>query len=296
MDIRTNLCFALSKKLMRAPATRTADSDAYGDWRSHSLSQSWSSFSDADITNKEVLDFGCGDGQLSFFLAREKNPKRIVGVDLDEAAIERARAKLSQLAPSRRNAVGFITGSADQLPVPDRCFDTILAFDCLEHVMSPRSILNDWYRVLRPGGRCLIEWFPYKGPWGPHMQDVIPIPWAHIIFGERALFRTAEKIYDLTDFTPRYWDLDEQGRKKPNKWRAYSSFEEQGYINKLGIRELRKLAHDSGFDLARLELHSFSGSAWRRVIGRTLMNTPIIGEYFVSYAIIELSRPLASIE
>jgi len=56
--------------------------------------------------------------------------------------------------------------------------DTLLAFDCLEHVMSPLPILQDWYRVLRPGGRCLIEWFPYKGPWGPHMESLIPIPWA----------------------------------------------------------------------------------------------------------------------
>ena len=86
--------------------------------------------------------------------------------------------------------------------------------------MSPESILRDWFRVLRPNGRCLIEWFPFKGPGGPHMESLIPIPWAHVIFGERAMFRAAEMIYDLPEFVPRHWDLDERGKKKPNKWRA----------------------------------------------------------------------------
>ena len=156
--------------------------------------------------------------------------------------------------------------------------------------MAPGPILRDWYRVLRPGGRCLIEWFPYKGPWGPHMEALIPIPWAHVLFGERAMFRTAEKIYDLPGFVHRHWDLDADGRKKPNKWRAWSSFEEQGYINKLDMPTFENLAQTAGFRIDRLELHSFGGSNLRRLIGRTLMNLPWIGEYFVSYATIELVR------
>ncbi len=123
------------------------------------------------------------------------------------------------------------------------------------------------------------------------MEALIQIPWAHVIFGQRAMFRTAEKIYDLSEFIPRHWDLDEQGNKKPNKWRAWSSFEEQGYINKLDIPTFRTLAREAGFEIARYELHSFGGSRMRQSIGRMLMNTPLIGEYFVSYVIIELLRP-----
>ncbi|MGI9329434.1 MAG: class I SAM-dependent methyltransferase [Gammaproteobacteria bacterium] len=255
------------------------------------MSKSWAAFPDSYVTGKDVLDFGCGDGALSLFLASEKRPQKIVGVDINEPAIERARTSLAEAPGIEDGNVEFLCGTTDNLPVPDQSFDTLIAFDCMEHVMSPGPILRDWYRALRPGGRCLIEWFPYKGPWGPHMESLIPIPWAQVIFGESAMFRSAELIYDLPEFTPRHWDLDENGNKKPNKWRAWSSFEEQGYINKLDMSTFRHLAADAGFQIERCERHSFGGSRSRQAIGRMLMNMPLVGEYFLMYAIIELIRP-----
>ncbi len=291
-DIRTLSCFALSRRLIvRPPDKRDVDYGAYGDWRNASLSASWAAFSDAHVTGKDVLDFGCGDGQLTFFLAREKRPRRILGVDISTDAIERAKVTLSKLPGERETHIDFTLGSTEALPVADQSFDTLLALDCLEHVMSLNAILRDWYRVLRPGGRCLIEWFPYKGPWGPHMESLIPIPWAHVIFGERAMFRTAEMIYDQPEFVPRHWDLDEHGNKRPNKWRAWSSFKEQGYLNELDERTFQNLVRGAGFQVARFERHSFGGSRIRRAVGRLLMGMPIVGEYFVSFMNIELLRP-----
>jgi SAM-dependent methyltransferase len=160
----------------------------------------------------------------------------------------------------------------------------------MEHVMEPGEVLQEWRRVLVPGGRYLLEWFPYKGPWGPQMESLIPVPWAHVVFGERAMLEAAAQIYDHPAFVPRHWDLDDRGRKMPNKWRAWRSFKEQGYINKLGIPEFRRLAESAGFAIDRLELHSFDGGALRRAIGGALMHLPLIGEYFVSYSVIELRR------
>jgi len=275
---------------MDAPAERTVDSGAYQDWRSSSLSKSWSAFSDAYISEKDILDFGCGDGSLSIFLAKEKRPRQVLGVEICATDFELAKSALVRNPPPKSVDVEFLFGSTDSIPASDKSFDTLLAFDCLEHVMSPGPILQEWYRVLRPGGRCLIEWYPFKGPWGPHMEALVPIPWAHVIFGERAMFRTAEMIYDLPEFVPRHWDLDEHGNKLPNKWRAWSSFKEQGFINEVDIREFEIIARDSGFDMVRLERHSFSGSVFRQAVGRMLMSIPVLGEYFVSYVIIELVR------
>lgn len=286
MGIRTTLCFEISRRLMRPPPSRNATRDNYQAWRSDSLSASWRSFSDADIRGKDVLDFGCGTGELSFYLAERAPPRSIIGVDLSVEAIARAQA-VGRPFPC---PIEFRVGTPETIPVPSGSIDTLVAFDCLEHVMEPRAIFREWARVLRPGGKCLIEWFPYRGPWGPHMESLIPIPWAHIIFGQRAMFRAAERLYDHPKFVPRHWDLDANGAKRPNKWRAWSSFEEQGYINELGLGDFRSFVRQSGLEVQRLEVRSFSGSLLRRGLGHLLMKTPIIGEYFMSYTVVELGK------
>ncbi len=105
------------------------------------------------------------------------------------------------------------------------------------------------------------------------------------------MFRAAERLYDLPQFVPRHWDLDASGNKLPNKWKRWSSFRAQGYINELDTKTFRSLARAAGFEIARFETHSFGGSAFRKAIGRTMMRLPLIGEYFVSYTVIELLRP-----
>lgn len=282
MDLRTRLCFELSRLLMRPPEVSTVDYGAYDKWREESLASSWQRFGDPKIEAQDILDFGCGDGQLAGFIARHKNPLSVTGVDIDQAALQRARANFPD--------VTFIEGTVGGLPFPDRSFDVIVAFDMLEHVMQPGAILKELYRVLRDNGRLLIEWFPFKGAWGPHMESLIPIPWAHVLFGERAMFRAAEAIYDLSDFVPRHWDLDEHGRKKPNKWRQWSSFREQNYVNELDVPTVRRLAKEAGFCIERLDRYGFSGPAWRRMIGSALIRLPFLGDYFVVSTLIELKR------
>ena len=206
---------------MRAPDERTAEPDSYFGWRDEALVGSWRHFSDDELTGKDVLDFGCGAGPLAFLLISKGLAKSITGVDLYAHDLERARRTLAR-HPEYGEVLRFIQGDAERIPVPDESADLITAFDCLEHVMEPAPILAEWERVLRPGGRVLIEWFPFKGPWGPHMEALIPVPWAHVIFGEKAMFGAAAAIYDDPNFVPRHWDLDANGVKKPNKWKPVS--------------------------------------------------------------------------
>lgn len=290
MDLRTWVCFTVSRKLMRPAEVRTVDYPAYQQWRDESLSSHWEAFDDSWISAREILDFGCGDGQLSLFLARTKLPRRVVGVEIDRDGLERAKEALSSSHFPPGVEVEFVQGTSTTIPVPDQSFDTLLAFDCMEHVMSPSAIMHEWCRVLRPGGRCLIEWVPYKGPWGPHMESLVPIPWAHILFGERAMFRTAEMIYDLPGFQPRHWDLDPDGHRKPNKWRTWSSFSEQGYINQLDIAALKKIAGESRLKVVRTVKRGIAGSSMLRPISKILMAIPYAGEYFVSSYVLELER------
>lgn len=291
MSLRSNLCFALSRpainKAVPAPA---AYSDDYPAWRTESLAKSWSRFSDQDVNGRDVLDFGCGSGGLALYLATQKSPRFISGVDLYADDIDRANAALKAISPLPVARVEFLVGSEDGLPYSDAQFDTLLAFDCMEHVMAPAAIMAEWRRVLRPGGKVLIEWYTFKGPWGPHMTALVPIPWAHVIFGERAMFETAARLYDDPEYQPRHWDLDANGAKLPNKWTQWKSFAEQGYLNELSMPDFRKLAHELGFNITRVDQHGIGGqSGPLAAIGRGLTHVPVIGEYLTSHVIVELT-------
>jgi SAM-dependent methyltransferase len=43
------------------------------------------------------------------------------------------------------------------LPYPDASFDTILAFDVIEHIIDAYALMEEIYRVLKPGGELWIR-------------------------------------------------------------------------------------------------------------------------------------------
>lgn len=289
MTLQGELCFRLSKMLMKAPSVQGTDLGCYGEWRFDEMARSWSHFSDQSVANKDVLDFGCGDGPLSLFLALTTQPRSIIGVDLDARAVDRATASIAHHDSENLSCVPeFRLGEAGRIPIPDSSVDAVLAFDCMEHIMEPSAIMAEWRRVLRPGGRVLIEWFPFKGPWGPHMHNLIPIPWAHVLFGEHALFEAAERLYDDPDYVPRHWDYDECGARRPNRWREVRRICDAGYLNMLDVGNFRRIATEGGFRIDRLEAKALGAHGAKRVAGQLLLAMPMIGEYATNFIVAEL--------
>lgn len=287
MSVRGELCFRISKALMKPPAARIAGK--YGEWRYDEMVRSWSHFSNAAVDGKDVLDFGCGDGPLSIYLARTARPRSITGVDLLAEAVERARAAVASQDPATLACpLEFRLGDKQRLPIADATVDTILAFDCMEHIMDPQAIMAEWRRVLRPGGQVLIEWSPFKSPWGSHMQSLVPIPWAHVLFGEHALFEAAERLYDDSCYVPRHWDYDEEGRRRPNRWRSLRRFRDFDYLNELDVSTFRRIAADAGFTIERLEAKPLGSRGAKRAIGRLLLALPPIREYATNFIVAEL--------
>ena len=291
MSVRGELCFRISKALTKPPPATATDPDRYSEWRFDEVARSWSHFSNASVDGKDVLDFGCGEGPLSLYLAETAKPRSIIGVDLLARSIERANTAVARQDPrSLACKPDFRLGGADRLPIDDSSVDTILVFDCMEHIMDPEAIMAEWRRVLRPDGRVLIEWTPFKGPWGSHMNSIIPIPWAHVLFGERALFEAAERLYDDPDYVPRRWDYDEQGKRRPNRLRSLRRFRDAGYLNEIDIAAFRRIAAGAGFTIERLESKPLAahGAFAKRMVGKLLLALPVIGEYATGFIIAEL--------
>jgi SAM-dependent methyltransferase len=99
---------------------------------------------------RNVLEVGCGQGQMAHFLAREGC--RVVGIDLSEAQLAIARST----APAG-SACTFVCTSADQLDALGGPFDLIYSRFLLQHVPDPVAVLNAMAAQLAPGGTLAVE-------------------------------------------------------------------------------------------------------------------------------------------
>lgn len=101
-----------------------------------------------------VLDFGAGTGTLTL-LAKEKCPSsQIIGVDVDEAILERARRKREQ----RGLSVEYRLLSTNDLPFPPNHFDRILSCLVFHHLTNAVKMnsLREIRRVLKPTGELHV--------------------------------------------------------------------------------------------------------------------------------------------
>lgn len=290
MTIAETLCFQLSKRKVLSrqlgeagahPAT--FDAGDYQSWRTSELvGQFTKNFDATGLTGKDVLDFGCGEGDLSFYVANLP-VNSITGTDVDHARVESAIARAAQLplATKPRFIAASNTHSVD---MPDTSVDVLLCFDVLEHIMDYPSIIQEWKRVLRPDGEVMIWWMPWFHPYGHHIESLVPLPWAHVFFSDPTLIKTCARIYDMPEFKPRLWDLNDKGQKKPNKWLTMTELPE---VNRLSMAEFERLCGSVGFIIAERRIRGFGGGAVAQFT-HLFTRVPLLREFFTSSVVYRL--------
>jgi len=98
-----------------------------------------------------VLDLGSGPGMDSILAARRVGPTgKVIGVDLCEAMIEKARGNAELLG---LNNVEFVNAGIETLPLPDDSVDVAISNGVFNLCPDKPGVLAEAFRVLRPGGR-----------------------------------------------------------------------------------------------------------------------------------------------
>jgi SAM-dependent methyltransferase len=101
-----------------------------------------------------ALEVACGSGGITCRMAVETGAQ-CVGIDINAHGIEAAARKAREQNLTSR--VSFrVADAARELPFPDESFDAILCNDSINHLPGRPAVLQEWHRVLRPGGRLLF--------------------------------------------------------------------------------------------------------------------------------------------
>ena len=138
--------------------------------------------------DENVLDVGCGAGWLSRALARGVPEGRVVGMDISDEMIRRARAASLEF----ENLV-FVVGQVGEIPWEANFFSRAISVESAYYWPDPAKGLREIHRVLAGGGALWIVINYYKD--NPHCHQwgkILTIP-THLLSADEwaALFRDA---------------------------------------------------------------------------------------------------------
>jgi 2-polyprenyl-3-methyl-5-hydroxy-6-metoxy-1,4-benzoquinol methylase len=102
------------------------------------------------LENKQVLEYGCGEGSYAFWLARKG--AAVTGIDLSDVAIEQAQETASR---EHLEAVQFRVMNAEALGFGEDSFDMICGTGILHHLDLEKAF-PEIARTLKPNGKAVF--------------------------------------------------------------------------------------------------------------------------------------------
>ena len=127
---------------------------------------------------KTILDVATGTGDLAITALRI-HPEKIVGIDIAEEMLEAGRKKLQ-----KRDADHIISlekGDSENLRFKDGSFDATMVAFGVRNFENLEKGLTEMYRILKPGGQCLIlefskpKVFPVKQLYSFYFRNIVPM-------------------------------------------------------------------------------------------------------------------------
>lgn len=186
-----------------------------------------------DLKGKMVLDFGCGMGNTSLWLAREMGAL-VDGIDLDPNHIRIAR-ELNRKYEIK--GVNFDVRNILSAPL-DKQYDFIVLNDVIEHIKEewiPQILDTLINRNLKKGGVVFFSYPPWEGPHASHLQRAIRIPWIQF-FPQRYVYslirQNNRRLVGSKDLLTEYAELNHMTHKKL-----------MGYLKRFDLERIFRYSH-----------------------------------------------------
>lgn len=102
-----------------------------------------------DLSDKTVLDVGCGEGYSSRLITNKLT--KVIGIDINKKLISKASMKSPNFS--------FFVSNMNNLPFENSSINFILSCNSLMNAddETVASAIKEFYRVLKPKGKCLIS-------------------------------------------------------------------------------------------------------------------------------------------
>jgi demethylmenaquinone methyltransferase / 2-methoxy-6-polyprenyl-1,4-benzoquinol methylase len=105
---------------------------------------------------QRILDVATGTADLAISLKQALPNSEVIGVDFAEPMLEYGRKKVSRLALT----LPLLQGDGLNLDYPDNSFDALTIAYGIRNFSDRQRGLEEFYRVLKPGGRVVVLEFP----------------------------------------------------------------------------------------------------------------------------------------
>jgi len=133
-------------------------------------------FQETGTSRLTLLDMGSSTGIIDNFLANHFI--KVTGVDIDEEAVDYA------IRTFHKNNLDFRTADAMDLAFADNSFNVVVCTHIYEHVPDAQTMINEIFRVLKPGGICYFAAGNRLSLIEPHYKlpllSILPRPVAHL--------------------------------------------------------------------------------------------------------------------
>ncbi|MEX1239977.1 MAG: methyltransferase domain-containing protein [Cyclobacteriaceae bacterium] len=214
-----------------------------------------------DLKGKDVLDFGCGMGTTSLWLAREMEAK-VDGFDLDPNHIAVARELNLKFQVAR---VNFEVRNIIESPV-DKQYDFIVLNDVIEHIRIewiPKILDILIGRNLKKGGIIFFSYPPWEGPHASHLHRSIKIPWIQF-FPQRYVYtlirQNNKQLVGSKDLLSEYRELNHMTHKKL-----------MVYLRPFGLQQVFRCSHTKLNRLSLLKNVSLNFFPFNYIITKELI-------------------------